>query len=230
MTVAMPARYAEPPATHFAAALESRLRAGMTILDAGSGRAPAVSPAARAPGADYVGLDISAAELAAAPAGSYVRAVVADLTEPVPGLEESFDLVISWQVLEHVASTERALTTVRSYLRPGGTFVAMLSGRFSLNAVIGGLVPERAAGPMLRLATGRDPDTVFPTHYDRCTHAALTALLAPWSWARVQPLFQGGAYLTAFPPLLRGYLAYESWAERRGRRNLATHYLITATR
>jgi hypothetical protein len=76
----------------------------------------------------------------------------------------------------------------------------------------------------------RDPESVFPAHYDRCYASALAPLLAGWSESDVRPLFQGGAYLNFALPLRDAYFAYESWACRTGRANLATHYLVVARR
>jgi SAM-dependent methyltransferase len=226
----IPARYRYHPADQFADAIRPRLHPGVAILDVGSGRRPAVDPAQRPAGSRYVGLDVSAAELARAPDGAYTETVVADVSTALPELAGRFDLLVSWQVLEHVASTERALANLHGYLRPGGALVAVLSGRFALYGVLNRLVPARLATWGLRTFTGRDPETVYPAHYDRCDHRGLTELLAPWRSARVQPIYQGGAYLNFAKPLRAAYLSYESWAARSGRTNLATHYLVVAER
>ncbi|MCA1689240.1 MAG: class I SAM-dependent methyltransferase, partial [Actinobacteria bacterium] len=179
--------------------MRERLVAGSAVLDAGSGREPALDPGDRAGISRYVGLDLSARELAAAPRGAYTQSVAADLTERVEELVAGFELVISRQALEHVADTEAALENMRAYLRPGGRLVAILSGRYSVQSVLNRLIPERLGVRLLRVLLDRDPETVFPAHYDRCHHRGLTRMLEPWAAATVTPLYQGGAYFNFSP-------------------------------
>jgi SAM-dependent methyltransferase len=226
----LPARYDRPPASLFAAEISSVLRPDLSILDVGSGRDPALAPGRRPPGTRYVGLDVSGAELARAPAGSYDEVLAADVAERVPGLAGAFDLALSSQAFEHVRHLNRAMANIREYLREGGRLVALLSGRFSVNAVLNGALPAGVAGRLMRLLLDRDPETVFAAYYDRCYASALAELMRPWSEAAVTPLFQGGAYFNFALPARSAYLAYENWAARSGRVNLATHYLIVSKR
>ena len=99
-----------------------------------------------------VGLDIS--KLARAPVGSYDSVVVADLVDPLPQLMESFDLIVSFQVLEHVRPLDRAVENMRRYLRANGRLVAQLSGTFSLFG-IGVLHRRRRALSRVREREGR---------------------------------------------------------------------------
>lgn len=230
MSGRVPARYDIPPAELFAAEIRSLLRPGLRILDVGSGRRPVLAPAERPPGARYVGLDLSAVELAAAPPGSYDEAIAADVAARETELEGQFDLAVSGQVFEHVRPLHRALVNVHDYLRPGGGMVALLSGRYSINGVLNTLLPAGVAVRLMRRLLHREPGSVFPAYYDSCYESALVKLLAPWSQARVTPLFQGGAYFNFALPLRSAYFVYENWAERSGRANLATHYVIVALR
>ena len=230
MSEHIPARYDRPPADLFAAAINSILRPNSSILDVGSGRRPALAPADRPAGTRYVGLDLSASELALAPHGSYDVTIAADVAERRAGMTQQFDLIVSWQVLEHVQFLERAVSNLRDYLRPGGQMVALLSGRFSVNAVLNQLVPAAAATWLMQRLLRRDPETVFAAHYDRCYAKALGELMRPWSEAEVIPLFQGGAYFNFFLPLRSAYFAYENWAWRSSHDDLATHYLILSRR
>ena len=227
---AIPERYDRHPSTLFADAVRAELRAGISILDVGSGRRPALAPDARPPGCVYAGLDVSRAELELAPPGSYGEHVVADVTAPVAALRERFDLIVSWQVLEHVPDTARALANMREYLVPGGRLVALLSGRFSVFGVVNSVIPARLGVLLMKHLLRRDPDSVFPAHYDCCHAGALHELLAPWRHAEVIPIYQGGAYFNFALPLRAAYFTYENWAARGGHANLATHYLLVCER
>lgn len=184
----------------------------------------------RPPGCVYVGLDLSAHELARAPAGSYDETVVSDVTARQPHLRDSFDLIVSWQVLEHVRPLDATLDALRSYLRPGGHLVAFLSGRFSVFGVANLILPTRAGARIVAALMRRDADTVFPAYYDRCYAKALSRMLEPWSTARVEAHWGAAVYFDRVPPLQRAYVAYEDWARRTARDNLATHYLLSARR
>jgi len=226
----LPLRYGEPWGRPFFAAARPALRPGISILDVGSGRLPTLPPDNRPPGSRYFGLDISAQELVAAGSGAYDETVVSDITQRRPELEERFDLVLSWQVLEHVGSMSAALENMHAYLRPRGRMVAQISGTFAPFALLARVIPHSISRRLMQRLLGARPEEKFPTRYDRCHASALEPLLAGWSQHGIVPQFKGGAYFSFSRPLERAYLVYENWAERSGRADLATHYVIWAVK
>jgi len=226
----LPPRYEQDWVGQFEALFAPDLIERVSILDVGSGRRPALPPSRRPAGCRYVGLDVSRAELDAAPSGAYDEVVVGDIAKGVPALDDRFDLVISWQVLEHVKPVHAALENIRSYLRPGGHFVAVLSGRFALFSLLGRMLPDSVGAWAMQRLLDREPDTVFPAPYDGCYYDALARLLAPWSRWEIVPHYYGAMYLSFAPMLEALYVIYENWAERGDHRNLATHYLVSAWR
>ena len=226
----LPARYAAGWRDFVELTIQSHLQPGASILDVGSGRSPTVPPAKRPEGCRYVGLDLSVEELAKAPAGSYCEQIAADVTERRVELLDRFDLIVSWQVLEHVKPLDLALRHLHSYLRPGGNMVALLSGGFSLFGVLNKVIPAGLGVWAMHRLLGRDPDTVFPAHYDQCHYSALVRLFQPWSRADVIPLYRGAGYFKFSRHLQSAYIAYEDWAMRADHRNLATHYMLDAQR
>lgn len=229
--VPLPARYEGVWDGPFRTAIEAALRPGMTILDLGSGRNPTIARNERPDGTTYVGLDLSGEELTAAATGSYDEHAVADIGILQDQLVDRFDLIVSWQVLEHVRDLGAAMVCVRAYLKPGGTFVAMLSGSRSIFALINRMLPFRIGAPIVARAMGRSSSNpVFPAYYDRCHASALDRLLLHWSRVRISPFFCGAGYVRFSQILCRGYLTFENAAVRRNRKNLATHYLVVATR
>jgi SAM-dependent methyltransferase len=206
------------------------MRPDMAILDVGSGRRPTIPAGWRPAGTHYAGLDISADELAAADAGSYDEILVGDIGSRIAELEGRFDLILSWQVLEHVGDLEAAVDNMKSYLRPGGRMVAQLSGAYAVFAAIARVTPYPLRAKAMEKLLHQDPDTKFPTRYDRCDYRALNLLLGGWNRHEVLPRYRGGVYFSFFRPLERLYLLYENWVCRTDRQGLATHYLIVGDR
>lgn len=229
--VALPARYDTVWDAPFRTAVEATLQPGMAILDLGSGRNPTVPHDERPEGTTYVGLDLSRQELAAAPADSYDEHAVADIGTLQDQLIGRFDLIVSWQVLEHVPDLGAAMVCIRAYLKPQGTFVAMFSGSRSAFALINRVLPFHVGAPIVTHIMGRSSSNpVFPAHYDRCHASALRELLANWSHVCISPFYCGAGYFGFSRVLSRAYLAFEDRAARSGWDNLATHYLVVARR
>ncbi len=223
-------RYSVDWVGHFLEEVERHLAPGTSILDVGPGPSPSLPVEHRPAGCSYVAIDLSPIELERAPAGSYDETVVGDVAVAIPSLEGRFDLIVSWQVLEHVKDLRATLENLRTYLRPGGCLVALFSGTFSAFAAINRLVPTRAGALAMKHLLDRDPGSVFPAYYDRCYEGALKEILIPWSSWEIEPLYRGAIYFRFSGVVQRAYAAYESWACTGGHRNLATHYLLSAER
>jgi SAM-dependent methyltransferase len=225
----LPDRYARSMQAEFFRRVQPLLVAEMAILDVGAGRYPTIAPADRPGGCRYVGLDIAPEELNAAAPGAYDQAVVADVTEPL-NRDNEFDLIVSWQVLEHVSPLAAAFENLRAALRPGGTMLAHLTGSNAAFALLGRLMPHALRVRIATRLLGHQEEEKFPTRYDRSSYKALDRLLGRWSEVEIVPFYRGAPYFGFWRPLQRAYLAYESAIERRRRENLATHYLVVAKR
>jgi SAM-dependent methyltransferase len=226
----LPSRYGAGWRDPFDVAVRRHLRPGLRVLDLGAGAVPVIPPHARPVGCTYAGFDIDPAELEKAPRGSYDEEIVADATEFLPRLENQFDLIVSWQVLEHVPSLQDTLENCYRYLRPNGAFVALFSGRFAAFAIVNRVIPARIGEFAMQRLLGRDPETMFHAFYDRTWYAAVVPLLEKWTRWELVPLYLGAGYF-AFNRLLHdAYLTFENWAARTGRVNLATYYVLAAER
>lgn len=226
----LPPRYMERWQGEFEERIASELRPAIRILDVGGGRQPAVPVEKRPPDCFYAGLDLSAAELAAAPKDAYTETYVGDILQLRPDLVEQFDLVVSWQVFEHVKPLDSALENVRSYLCTSGRFISQFSGTFSAFGLANQVVPS-AVGPwLLKRFLGRDPATVFPAYYHHCWYSAIRSSMSGWSEVEVVSRYGAAGYYRFSALLQRLYLAYENWAADGNHRNLATHYLVDARR
>lgn len=215
------------PRERFRTRLRPLLRDGCTVLDVGAGRRPLFDRSERPAECTYIGSDVDASELDLA-GDTYDEVLVDDLTVFNPVLEGRCDLIVSWQVLEHVRPLPTAFDNVRRYLRPGGVFAARLTGRYAPFALLNRMLPRRLGTLAMHRLMGRKPDTVFRAYYDRSYHSALQAMTADWSDVEIESDYLGSAYFAFFPPLAMAHRLYDRWAARHP--NLASHYTMYATR
>lgn len=91
-------------------------------------------------GCDYLGLELNPTALAMA-AGKGLRVEAADVRTVAQREPDSFDAVVSFQVLEHVAEAGEFLKSCAALLRPGGTLIVSVPSadsfmRFNINDVL----------------------------------------------------------------------------------------------
>lgn len=224
----LPDRYAEHWPRLFFELARPALSPDMSILDVGGGRMPTYPLERRPPGTQYVGWDVDRSELEAAGPAAYDEVLVGDIGELVPELRNRFDLIVSWQVLEHVESMQCTLDSMHAYLKPGGRMVSMLSGKFAAFALLTRFIPYSVSGQLMKSLLASDPERKFRTAYDSCDIASLNRLLAAWSSSTVIPRFNGASYFQFSRRLESLYLRYENWADQSGNSSLATHYVVCA--
>jgi SAM-dependent methyltransferase len=95
----------------------------------------------------------------------------ADLDEPLPFEDESFDAVVAGELLEHLRDPRRVVAEVGRVLRPGGTFVASVPNAYRLKN-------------RLRFALGRKPED-DPTHLQMFAPSDVRALLNDFEDSRL---------------------------------------------
>jgi SAM-dependent methyltransferase len=134
---------------------------GRRVLDLGC-RDGALT-AAYLEGNELVGVDADREALAEA-ARLGIETRWADLEQPLELGDESFDVVVAGELLEHLRDPQRLVADVRRVLRPGGTFVASVPNAYRLK------------GRLLFLF-GRPPEN-DPTHLQMFSGADVRALLA----------------------------------------------------
>ena len=116
--------------------------AGRRILDAGCGSGPLFA-ALRDRGAEVSGIDLSAGmlEKARKRLGADADLQVADLADPLPFPDESFDDVIASLVLHYLKDWKPTLAEIRRVLKPGGRLIASVNHPFMVNLM------HRQTGP-----------------------------------------------------------------------------------
>jgi 2-polyprenyl-6-hydroxyphenyl methylase/3-demethylubiquinone-9 3-methyltransferase len=181
--------------------LSKFLRPGLTVVDVGGGKHPAICTERKAAlRLTVIGFDVSKAELDAAPSGSYDSRICSDVTKFTG--DGSADLVICSALLEHVADVASALRAVASMLRPDGTALLFIPNRNSLAARLNLWIPQNfkqhllnALFPEMRTAVG------FPAYYDRCTPRQISSIALQNSLvpAEIRFYFSSG-YFTVLVP------------------------------
>jgi len=142
-------------------------------------------------GNEVVGLDVDRVALAKA-AELGIEPVVANVEEPLPFPDGSFDAVVAGELLEHLRFPDAVVAEVRRVLRPGGVIVGSVPNAFRLQS-------------RLRFLRGRPPED-DPTHLHMFSPGALRELLA--GFESVQLAFVGGRYRRLHPRLLARDLVF----------------------
>jgi SAM-dependent methyltransferase len=94
---------------------------------------------------EVVGLDVDRAALAKA-AALGIETVVADVEEPLPFPDESFDVVVAGELFEHLRFPQDLVAEIRRLLRPGGALAGSVPNAFNVQnrlRFLRGLPPER---------------------------------------------------------------------------------------
>lgn len=104
-----------------------------------------------------------------------IRLAVADLTT-LPFPDETFDLVLSSWVLEHLVEPGAAFAEIARVLRPGGHFVFMTPNARNVITMINRSVPRLLQSRLVRLFYNRSEQDTFPVVYKCNTLGTINSL------------------------------------------------------
>ena len=128
-------------------------------------------------GNSVVGLDVDRAALEKA-AALGVEPVQANVDDPLPFDEGSFDAVVAGELFEHLQFPDALVTEIRRVLRTGGVLVGSVPNAFRVQS-------------RLRFLCGGPPED-DPTHLRMFSPDAMRALLGEFDDVRID--FVGGRY------------------------------------
>jgi SAM-dependent methyltransferase len=138
-----------------------------------------------------VGVDVDREALAeAAKLGIETR--WADVDEPLPFEDASFDVAAAGELLEHVRDPDRLIHEIERVLRPGGTFVGSVPNAFRLKN-------------RLRFLLGRKPED-DPTHLHMFSPDEVRSLLRPFDEPRLH--FIAGRFVRLHPRLFANDMVF----------------------
>lgn len=145
-----------------------------------------------AAGNEVVGVDVDHDALARATERLGIETAWADVEEGLPFDDDSYDVVVAGELLEHVRRPADVIGEVMRVLRPGGTFTGSVPNAYRLQDRLG-------------FVLGKPPDP-DPTHLHMYSPAALAELLSAFRDVRLD--FVGGRYRKLHPRLLARDLVF----------------------
>ena len=185
----------------------SFLTPDVKLLDFGAGRGAQPQHRFRGVVAHVAGVDIDEAVLENPHLDD---AKVMAPNAPIPYAEDSFDVVISANVLEHVEDPDAVFREIHRILRPGGVFVFQTPNKRHYVPMIARLTPHRFHLWVNHRRGVPDRDT-FPTRYRVNTPGAVRRLATQHAFAveRLDTIEGRPEYLRAFTPLYPLGILYE---------------------
>jgi SAM-dependent methyltransferase len=144
-------------------------------------------------GNDVVGVDVDRAALEKAHALG-IETVAANVEDPLPFDDQSFEAVVAGELLEHVRFPDALVAEAERVLRPAGVFVGSVPNAFRIQS-------------RLRFLRGRAPED-DPTHLHMYSASDVRALLDDFTDVRIA--FVGGRYRRLHPRLFARDLVFNA--------------------
>jgi SAM-dependent methyltransferase len=154
-------------------AILAHLAPGVRALDLGAGAGIVRQMNLRGSGATICGVDLDPRVMS----NPHLDEALVGSAEAIPYPDETFELVFSDNVLEHLPDPERAFREVARVLKPDGTFVFKTPNRFHYMPLIARITPTWFHRIYNRMRGRRDVDT-FPTRYRANSRGAVLRLAA----------------------------------------------------
>jgi SAM-dependent methyltransferase len=187
--------------------VEQHLSPNAVLLDFGAGRGAQAQHSFRGVVARAAGVDIDHAVLENR---QLDEAKVVGLGEPIPYPDDTFDIVISANVLEHVVNPDAVFDEIRRVLRPGGVFVLQTPNKRHYVPTIARLTPHQFHLWVNKRRGVPDRDT-FPTLYRANTPETIRRLARRHRLTveRLNTVEGRPEYLRPFVPLYPLGILYE---------------------
>lgn len=160
------------PYAEYQGLIVSHLQPGMKLLDIGCGRTFPMARKWSATGAEVHGLDPVIDYGSLPPEVQGVRGGAEDIPYP----DETFDLIISCAVLEHLEQPEGAFREFSRLLKPNGRVILLTPSKYDYVSLIARLVPNRFHGWLVKNTEGRAEMDTFPTFYRANSRRQITSL------------------------------------------------------
>jgi SAM-dependent methyltransferase len=181
------------------------------MLDAGCGSEMKFTHEMEAHASCAVGIDIEDLQIRS----PKVLGVRGDLNA-LPFKDETFDMIISMSVIEHLLDPEHTFLEFSRVLKPGGFIILQTPNKYDYVSVASRLTPFRFHQWLLPKIQDRKPEEAFPTFYRANTKRKLNDLLNQGELIlrKLEFFNQYPAYLMFSPFVFRMGILYERLTSR----------------
>lgn len=187
------------------------LRPSVYLLDAGCGAAMKITRVCAPKIRMAIGVDLEEMECNA----PRLHGVRSDL-QHLPFKNESFDVIISMSVLEHLAKPDEVFGEISRLLRPGGVAILQTPNKYDYVSFVARYTPFRFHKWLLPQIESREEEETFPTFFRANTERQIRLLLEHNSLhpLKIHLFNQYPAYLMFSPLLFRLGILYERLTSR----------------
>jgi len=131
-------------------------------------------------------------------------------SDHLPFASETFDVVISQWVIEHLPNPGQTFTEIARVLRPGGEIILFTTNANNYIPLLSRLTPDRLQDDILEKVLHRPGHESFPTHYKANSRKALQHLAGQAGLHLEEVIFVGNPFYLAFSrPLFYLALLFE---------------------
>lgn len=178
-----------------------------------------------------IGVDISADEMIANP--DLQAKCTANIGSGLPFVDNSVDLLVSHDLLEHIDDPKLFFSESKRILKPGGFFIHLLPSKFAPFALINQCLPSALSKRILSSLFSESRGIGgFPARYRLCYYSAIRTLMSKNELraGRIITINDQSAYFGFFLPFFLISVLYEWVVQKVGIKNLASHLVIIATK
>lgn len=118
----------------------------------------------------------------------------ADLNKELPFADNTFDLVYSRFVLEHIKEPQKTYQEVHRVLKPGGYFIILTPNLYNKLILISRLLPTSLHKILRGKFTGAKEEDVFPTYYRSNRVGKIKKQLKASQFKNIKIIKKGGMF------------------------------------
>ena len=160
-----------------------------------------------------------------------VKQRVCGVAARLPFRDDTFDLVTSNMVFEHLDETQAPLAEILRVLKPGGALIFHTPNTLGYSTVLARLIPRVVKARLIYFLQRRTGDDVFPAFYLMNTSSAVRGCAEGSGFVvkEIRSLVSGGELLM-IPPLVLLELLWIRILKTRRFERLRTHLIVHLTK
>jgi len=149
-----------------------------------------------------------------------------DITK-LPFRKDSFHLLTSNMVIEHVGDPNVLFQEARRILKPGGIFILHTPNAFGYTTMVARCIPRVLRNKLIYFFQGRKDEDVFATYYKLNTRCKIISLAEAKGWEILKiKMIVSSPQLVIIPPLALIELIWIRILMTRALKNLRTNIIV----